>query len=222
MELPKGVELTSMEAMYGEKPRAIQALIDASQGKSGSLEWNDYESVVVNPSLRLSDADYEAILNGLRSNEQGELALRIAEDWYRRRPFSIPSVESRILLERELGDASVADRIAQERLTSVEFVVEVPIDTPDNAKVYLAGNAEALGPWQPNQAEVTKSVDGRYRGRFRVPSGDLEFKFTLGSWDLEEVRADGRSISNRRLRIQQDATIDVKVQNWKSPQPAAK
>ncbi len=222
MELPKGVEVTSMDAMYGEKPRAIQVLIDASQGKSGSLEWNDYESVVVNPSLRLSDADYEAILNGLRSNEQGELALRIAEDWYRRRPFSIPSVESRILLERELGDASVADRIAQERLTSVEFVVEVPIDTPDNAKVYLAGNAEALGPWQPNQAEVTKSVDGRYRGRFRVPSGDLEFKFTLGSWDLEEVRADGRSISNRRLRIQQDATIDVKVQNWKSPQPAAK
>ncbi len=44
-----------------------------------------------------------------------------------------------------------------------------------------------------------------------VPKGDLQFKITRGSWDFVETRADGRSISNRRIRIGKEQQIEVEV-----------
>jgi predicted alpha/beta superfamily hydrolase len=62
--------------------------------------------------------------------------------------------------------------------------------------VYIAGNLDPFGPWDPKKFVVPG--EGRTRTfEVAVPNGHrFEFKVTLGSWDRQQVDATGRVMGN--------------------------
>ncbi len=73
--------------------------------------------------------------------------------------------------------------------------VKVP---PHTAGVYIAGNIEELGKWQPDKIKMQKVSEDTYKITFNVKESisKIEFKFTLGSWDKVEKGKNGEEIKN--------------------------
>ena len=77
--------------------------------------------------------------------------------------------------------------------------------------VYLAGNIPQLGPWRPDTFAMEGS--GRERvARLTVPRGtQLEYKFTLGSWDSEALNDSGTAPPNNRLQVDGDVEASHEI-----------
>jgi enterochelin esterase-like enzyme len=81
--------------------------------------------------------------------------------------------------------------------------------------LYLAGNLPELGPWQPDKFEM--AGDGLERtAQVRAPRGtELEYKFTLGTWDREAVGEDGAVPPNNKLLIEGDVEAAHEIAGFK-------
>lgn len=100
----------------------------------------------------------------------------------------------------------------------VSWSVVVPEDTPKESELYIAGNIPALGRWRPDEVRLQRNEDGRYTAKLRLPIGtELEYKFTLGSWERVEKSSRGTEIPNRRWKVDGDALIEVEIQSWARP-----
>jgi pullulanase len=101
---------------------------------------------------------------------------------------------------------------------TLRFVVDVPEGTTKETSLFMAGNVDALGPWQPNVFRLQRNESGKYEATLSLPVGTrLEYKFTRGSWASVEKSLDGAEITNRRLTVEQDATIEVRIAAWAKP-----
>jgi hypothetical protein len=100
--------------------------------------------------------------------------------------------------------------VAPADLRTVTIRVNVP---PNTGTVYLPGNLDELGPWDPGHHAMQGT--GRTRtATLRIPRGtEFEFKFTLGSWETEALGADGQVMSNQTLLVDgdKDVTFDVRA-----------
>jgi hypothetical protein len=104
----------------------------------------------------------------------------------------------------------------------IRFRVKVPANTPADAKIYLAGDDEALGAWKAAGVAMNKGADGVYTATISVPAGSkIEYKLNRGSWPTVEKAADGSEIDNRQLTADQSQTVEVTVAVW-ADIPAAK
>jgi predicted alpha/beta superfamily hydrolase len=100
--------------------------------------------------------------------------------------------------------ASISPFILAALLQPAGFVAPEPtrltvtITLPEQVKepVYIAGNLDPFGPWDPKKFVVPG--EGRTRTfEVAVPNGHrFEFKVTLGSWDRQQVDATGRVMGN--------------------------
>jgi hypothetical protein len=91
-----------------------------------------------------------------------------------------------------------------------------------DAKIYLAGDDEALGAWKAAGVAMNKGADGVYTATISVPAGSkIEYKLNRGSWPTVEKAADGSEIDNRQLTADQSQTVEVTVAVW-ADIPAAK
>jgi len=95
---------------------------------------------------------------------------------------------------------------------NVEIVAEVPTNSPT---VYLTGNIDELGPWNPDA--LAMSGDGKERRAvISVPDGHtLEYKITLGSWARETVDRFGRTLPNYALHVTGDETVSHEIVSFK-------
>jgi hypothetical protein len=94
----------------------------------------------------------------------------------------------------------------------VELSVRVPDGSPE---VYLAGNADELGPWAADGLLLEGAGPVR-TGRVAVPRGEtFEFKFTLGSWDREGLGPSGMVMPNFRMIPTSDTAAEYMVTDWK-------
>jgi alpha-glucosidase len=95
---------------------------------------------------------------------------------------------------------------------------KLPEDTPEQSKIYLAGN---LNDWMPNDPDYkfSKNEDGKYFLFIDslVPATLLQFKITRGSWDLVEVAKEGKDISDRSYSFEEADTLHIRIQEWKNP-----
>jgi predicted alpha/beta superfamily hydrolase len=81
--------------------------------------------------------------------------------------------------------------------------------------VYLAGNLPQLGPWRPDG--LVLKGEGRERtAQLTAPPGtELEYKFTLGSWEREALGHGGMVPPNHRLRLEHDTVVVHEIADFK-------
>ena len=85
--------------------------------------------------------------------------------------------------------------------------------------VYLTGNCARLGDWNP----AGLAMDGAGTERvatFSLPRGtELEYKFTLGSWDREALGPSGQVVPNHQLTVESDTNVTVAIGAFKKGGP---
>ena len=69
-------------------------------------------------------------------------------------------------------------------------VTSIPVNTPADDVIYVAGNFNGWQPGEPAYA-LTDDGDGTWSIAFTPPVGTVEFKFTRGSWSTGEGNATG-------------------------------
>jgi len=95
---------------------------------------------------------------------------------------------------------------------TVYIVANVPPETQD---VYITGNIEHFGPWWGKKEIMVRDGDRRIYvmevpKRFR-----MEYKFTLGDWEHEAARKNGRKLRNFRMRATENGQIfEHDIINW--------
>ncbi|MFL5353971.1 alpha/beta hydrolase-fold protein [Archangium sp.] len=80
----------------------------------------------------------------------------------------------------------------------IAFVVAYPSNTPAADSLYIVGNQDQVGPWDPGLVRMYKAVNNRFAITLSfTPGTSLEYKFTRGSWDTVEKGPAGEEIDNR-------------------------
>jgi enterochelin esterase-like enzyme len=103
---------------------------------------------------------------------------------------------------------------AQEKI-NVTFRVEAPM-LSDSDKVYIAGNAEVIGNWNPGKVALEKISNKLWQKTLRFTPGTIiEYKFTKGNWQTEALKEDATVPPNSVLKVEHDTTINVVINNWR-------
>ncbi|KPM47426.1 helix-turn-helix domain-containing protein [Jiulongibacter sediminis] len=95
-------------------------------------------------------------------------------------------------------------------------VTSLPENTPEDAKIYIAGN---FNKWSPNNEAylLRKNVDGSYHTRIFTDQEEIEFKFTRGSWDAVEARRSGKARPNRKIiraAVEDADHLQFTIEGW--------
>ncbi len=96
---------------------------------------------------------------------------------------------------------------------TVTFELEAP-GLPDTTTVYLTGNRGQLGPWDPAKVPMQAQGDQRWSLEVELGTGLLEYKFTLGSWEREGARPNGKPMANLRAALSRDTTLRHLIEDW--------
>lgn len=98
---------------------------------------------------------------------------------------------------------------------------KLPSSTPADAALYIAGS---FNEWKAadTRYRLKKNAAGKYYAQLPPNLGEIEFKFTRGSWDNDEVDAVGNPLPNRTLSYGRQDTVAVEILNWKDRIPPAR
>lgn len=95
-----------------------------------------------------------------------------------------------------------------------KFIVYSKI-SDKNSFIYITGNHQLLGDWNPSSIQLSKINDSTWSREFEFDKpGKLEFKFTLGNWEMEVLDSDGKKFSNFQINITNDTTLFFEFNNW--------
>ncbi|MDZ7624776.1 MAG: carbohydrate-binding module family 20 domain-containing protein [Ignavibacteriaceae bacterium] len=99
---------------------------------------------------------------------------------------------------------------------NVNITIEVIADNlPEGSKIYITGNDDQMGNWQPDSIELIEIEKGKWSKSFSFIKGKkLEFKITRGSWNTEALSNDGAVPDNYFVEILNDTTIEIKITLW--------
>lgn len=85
----------------------------------------------------------------------------------------------------------------------------------DSSVVYITGNHTLLGNWNPSSTPLRKINDTTWSREFQFnATQQLQYKFTLGSWEKEALSSQGKTISNFELTVQGDTTVFFSFTSW--------
>ncbi len=97
----------------------------------------------------------------------------------------------------------------------VNFVIHAKT-TNDSDKIYIAGNNESLGNWNPGIIRLDKINDTTWTKSFEFNKGtQLEFKFTRGDWNKEALDKNGFVPQNHLVYVKNDTTLYYEIKKWK-------
>ncbi len=88
---------------------------------------------------------------------------------------------------------------------------------PSDARIYIAGNIDQLGNWNPGAVPAEQQSDSVWEKMFRIKEGtNLEFKITRGSWRAEEMDLRGVQYGfNHTIIVSNDTIVTIPVPGWK-------
>jgi predicted alpha/beta superfamily hydrolase len=90
----------------------------------------------------------------------------------------------------------------------------------DSCSVYITGNDVKLGEWDPALIKLNKDEGNIRKIELSFPTGTkLEYKFTLGEWNMEALNESGESPNNSLLIVEKDTTVSVIIKHWGSGAP---
>ncbi|MDZ4708288.1 MAG: alpha/beta hydrolase-fold protein [Saprospiraceae bacterium] len=103
-----------------------------------------------------------------------------------------------------------------------ERTVKIVLDTEEALSeadtIYLTGNTNKLGDWNPKGMAMTRRSESRWEKSFTVPDSTLlHFKFTLGSFEREAVSNRGNIPGNNEMFIIEDTEVYFVLEDWKNP-----
>lgn len=103
----------------------------------------------------------------------------------------------------------------EKELYEVTFVVEVPLETPENADIYIYGEFNGWVAGDSN-FRFSKQEDGRYELTFEKPKGTtINFKFNRGSSNSEEASFFGDRLRNRNYTFEFDTDrVFYTIEGW--------
>lgn len=91
---------------------------------------------------------------------------------------------------------------ATARLVAVTFRVRVPDETPPTAMVFVPGNIDALGPWNPGLVDMSSQGNGIWEVTIDVPEQtSLQYKYTRGNWETVEWWGGITGLVNRAIVV---------------------
>ncbi len=122
------------------------------------------------------------------------------------------------------GFSSEVGARAEERWVTVTFVVAVPVFTPADDVIYIAGDdARVFGAlWDPAHRALTRLDDGRWTVTLAAPEDTpRQYKYTRGSWDRVEKWGTLVGFANRVITPTWGTngvmTVTDVVYNWRDP-----
>ena len=96
----------------------------------------------------------------------------------------------------------------------VTFVVHLK-EPARNSKVYLTGNTESLGKWNPTALLMDKQSDSVWTKTVSFEPGEsAEFKITAGSWWFEALDSTKQLYGNQRVTPVRDTLTHLTVYDW--------
>jgi len=125
------------------------------------------------------------------------------------------------------GDTVYADiagwqDLGPTRCNEVTLILDtVPANTPPGAQIYMAGS---FNGWNAADLKyrLRKNSRGKYHVRLPANLTEIEFKFTRGGWEKEEVNEVGNVIPNRAFAYGKSDTLRLSIPNWKDLMPFAR
>ncbi len=104
-------------------------------------------------------------------------------------------------------------------LVDITIEVEAP-GLGSNEIVYVSGNHEALGNWEPYEVSLKRTGADTWSRSLVIPYGArLEYKFTLGSWTTEALDDEGHSLPNFHLAATRSQVVHHRIERWASDRP---
>jgi hypothetical protein len=128
---------------------------------------------------------------------------------------------------RSANSAEVA-ATAELRTVSVTFTVTIPPTTPAGSTVYIAGFLDRLDgnlpQWNPGGVALTQTGPNQWSITLTgKETTQIEYKYTLGSWDYVEKGAACDEIANRQLTLTYGVSgvqiVNDSVPNWRNVAP---
>ena len=100
----------------------------------------------------------------------------------------------------------------------VSVIVIVDCDSlPENSSIYITGNDEQLGNWQPDFTKLSEIESGKWQKEILFKKGkNLEYKITRGSWESEALNDDGSLPTNHKLNVEKDTIVRIKINLWET------
>jgi hypothetical protein len=107
---------------------------------------------------------------------------------------------------------------------TINFVVEVPPNTPLDDTIYIVGNTPEMGNWDPDAVPMERVDYYRWQITLDFPQGTfLEYKYTRGSWLTVEKGLYGEEILNRMYMVYGNDTVYDTALSWRDiPHPFGK
>src|ERR1035437_8872527 len=103
--------------------------------------------------------------------------------------------------------------------SKITFVVAT-YKLEDSSSVYITGNNEKMGIWNPGLIKLNKDQENRWKVELSFPKGTkLEYKFTLGGWNKEALNDKGETPNNSLLTVVNDTVVAVTINHWGSTPP---
>jgi hypothetical protein len=151
--------------------------------------WRTFEFKITRGSWRTEETDQLGmIINNRVFQYLGQDTIRISiENWK-----DIPAIDQK----------------------KVVIVIDsIPAYTPNEQKIYITGT---FNNWQAEDPDyiMSHNLKGQYYISIPKWSEEIEYKFTLGSWDREELDDWNNTIPNRYYKFGYADSVFVKVQNW--------
>lgn len=108
--------------------------------------------------------------------------------------------------------------LLQSTIAQVTFEVSVPENTPKNTSIYISGNFENWSGGK-EQYKLTKNGSVYF---ITIPNreGEINFKFTQGSWETVEGDSNGSNIENRAYTFNgKKELVHINIINWYNAKP---
>jgi alpha-glucosidase len=91
----------------------------------------------------------------------------------------------------------------------------LPQNTPEKSKIYITGNFNGWNPGNENY-ELKRDSNNFYYFLLTSELKEIEFKFTLGSWEREECNKNGNSVPNRQFSFSDKDSLYIQIEGWKN------
>ena len=92
-------------------------------------------------------------------------------------------------------------------------IESIPPSTPENSKIYLAGN---INNWNPADSNYLFDLNEHNELWLTIPSSavQIEYKLTRGAWDKVEGDSIGKFRPNRIIAFGKEDTLRLQVLSW--------